>query len=670
MAEEWFDAYARGLEALRQRQGAKAAQLLERAIKLRAEPGTNLITYGTNRVDKYTPYIHLASAYLLAGEPDKAQEALRRSEARGREPAEERAKVAALVEEALATSRAMKMPPTSIAAATPTTVVVAPPVTVPVPPTLAAPPSTAAPSPGAAVGAPPAGSVTGALELKTDPPGATALINGRLVGATPLRVDLAPGVYPVTLRKEGTADLSFTVGVEAGHTKTETRTLVATTVETIATPAPVAQPALASLLITSQPAGASVYFDDEPIGLTDPQTGRLVKSGVAPGSHRIRLSLPNHEDVVQNVDVAQTGPTTVTATLPVGPRRRGPGGWLVGVIGAVALTTLGLILWRWRRSAPRPAAVTGREPVTLPQRGRKTAAGVVSALTDDTSELETRAIHVPTRVSAANDSFGEYRLVEQLGRGGMAAVFKAERGGEVCALKRPLTALLEDPEFLERFLREAEIGRTLHHPNIIRIFERGDVDGVPYFTMELVGGETLQSHVRRNGAMAPRAAARVIAQVAEALDYAHLKGVIHRDLKPSNIMILEDGTVKVMDYGIARARRFSGLTLTGAFLGTPDYVAPETAEGKGTDSRSDLYALGVVFYEILTGTKPFVAETPFATLKKHCTEPPTPPSAISPGIPDEIEAIILKLLSKDPDERYPSAEELLIELRGFLNRAA
>ena len=146
--------------------------------------------------------------------------------------------------------------------------------------------------------------------------------------------------------------------------------------------------------------------------------------------------------------------------------------------------------------------------------------------------------------------------------------------------------------------------------------------------------------------------------------------MIHRDLKPSNIMILPDGTVKVMDYGIARARRFEGLTVTGAFLGTPDYVAPETAEGRGTDARSDLYSLGIVFYEILTGKKPFVGDTPFATLRKQVSEAPTPPSVHMPGTPKELEAIVLKLMAKDPNDRHAGAEELLIELRTWLNHHA
>jgi serine/threonine-protein kinase len=268
------------------------------------------------------------------------------------------------------------------------------------------------------------------------------------------------------------------------------------------------------------------------------------------------------------------------------------------------------------------------------------------------------------------ERFGEYRLLEPLGRGGMASVYKAERRGEICALKRPLRGYLDDAQFRERFLREAEIGRTLHHPNIVRILERGEVAGVPYFTMELVAGETLQAHLQRVGPLAPRAAAALIAQVGEALDYAHLKGVVHRDLKPSNIMVLPDGAARVMDYGIARARRFEGLTTTGSFLGTPEYVAPEAIEGRGVDARSDLYSLGVVFYEALTGARPFTADTPFAVLRRHLTEPPPPPTALRPGVPQALEQIVLRLLKKLPEERYAGAEELVLELRDFLNRAA
>jgi serine/threonine-protein kinase len=274
------------------------------------------------------------------------------------------------------------------------------------------------------------------------------------------------------------------------------------------------------------------------------------------------------------------------------------------------------------------------------------------------------------RDEVGQEWFGDFRLLELLGRGGMASVFKAERRAEVSALKRPLASLLDEPEFLERFLREAEIGRTLNHPNIVRILERGNVAGVPYFTMELLPGETLQAFLRGRGATDPRAAASIMVQVAEALDFAHSKGVIHRDLKPSNVMLLLDGTAKVMDFGIARARRFEGMTATAAFLGTPDYVAPEMIEGRGTEPRSDLYALGVVFFEMLTGRRPFMGDAPFAILKKHSTEEPPPPSSFERAVPPELDAIVLRLLRKEPGDRPSSAEELVVSLRDWLNRAA
>ncbi len=662
-AEEWFDAYEKGLLALRQKQGARAAEAFERAIRQRPEPGVNLLTYGTNRVDRYHPYLRLAEAWLLAGDLDKAGEALRQSEGRAREPAEERAR---LLTQLAATAEKMRLAAAALASTPPPAT--PPPAPVPSALALAAPLTTlpaATPVPWPPASPPaPTENAKGTLDLRSEPDGATVLLDGRLLGHTPLKVGLAAGSYPVTLRKEGTAEQSFSVRIEAGRVTGVTRTLVA-----VSSPAatPVAEPAVASIIVLAQPPGASAYLDDEPLGVTDLRTGRLVKSGVTPGPHQVRLSLAGHQDFTQ--DVAVGAGLAVTVRGDLSPNEMAKNHWRLPLLAGAGIATVvvvAMLLARGRQGLARGGTVV------LSPKAPGAAPTVATALTEGPSplgaldEMETRAIPNSRR----GERFGEYQLLEALGKGGMATVFKAERRGELCALKRPLPALLDDPEFLERFLREAEIGRTLHHPNIIRIFERGEVAGVPYFTMELVRGETLQARVKRDGPLGPRGSARLVAQVAEALDYAHLKGVVHRDLKPSNIMVLEDGTAKVMDYGIARARRFEGLTLTGAFLGTPDYVAPETAEGKGADARSDLYSLGIVFYELLTGKKPFVGDTPFATLRKHCTEPPTPPSVVSPETPRELEAIILKLLRKEPAERYPGAEELLIELRDYLNRAA
>ena len=152
----------------------------------------------------------------------------------------------------------------------------------------------------------------------------------------------------------------------------------------------------------------------------------------------------------------------------------------------------------------------------------------------------------------------------------------------------------------------------------------------------------------------------------EALDYAHHKGVIHRDLKPSNIMLPQAGGVKVMDYGIARAQRFEGLTVTGSFLGSPDYVAPEVVDGKAVDARSDLYSLGVVFFEVLTGRRPFAGTTPFSVLKKRLTEEPPSPTEVNPALPSELAELVRQLLSIRAEGRPPNAEALLVELSAYL----
>ena len=599
-AQEWHEAYRDGVKALAQGQPQRAVALLEYAAGQRPQPGRDVVTYGTNVERQYYPYVHLTEAYLQIKDLAGARSALARADKWAREPAEERHRLTGQVQELAA-----RLASPAAAGAAPS----------------APAPSSAAVSnesaPSAAPAAPPAVAAASAPPVSALAAGGARAPAGSGRAASP-----------------GASSAPPPVAAAAG-------------------------PAGAALEIGTQPPGASVYLDDELVGTTDPEWGRLVRTAVPPGRHRVRLALSGHQDVVEDVEVEAGRRSELRRRLvPSTPAASAASDHRALLFGTVAAVLLGLTAWALHR-APAPSPATPGAPSfdhSSPTPPRVTPPGLGSP-----------GVH---RAPDGFDYFGGYRLIAPLGRGGMATVFKVQRGQETCALKRPLPAFLEEPEFLERFLREAEIGRTLHHPNIVRILERGEVEGVPFFTMELVAGETLQAWLHRAGALEPRVAAGVVVQIAEALDYAHLKGIVHRDLKPSNVMILPGGTAKVMDYGIARARRFEGLTVTGAFLGSPEYVAPETIEGRGTDPRSDLYSLGVIFYETLTGGRPFVADTPFAILRKHLSEVPAPPSAKRASVPPELDRIVLRLLSKTPEERYAVAEELVTDLRDFLNRAA
>lgn len=417
-----------------------------------------------------------------------------------------------------------------------------------------------------------------------------------------------------------------------------------------ARPTPSATPARPALHIVSDPPGARAFLDDTPVGRTDPETGRLTLRELAAGRHRLRLSLEGHDDFIRELELIATA-VTVEASLP-------PHEVPAATPPAAEPTTSPSSFPRFGVVAPLLVGLLVALAILI--RSRQSAGRGVNEETPTRS----RAQEEPGTDEVFPRSFGEYSLLRRIGKGGMAVVYEAQRRDETFALKRPLTGFLDDDRFRERFLREAELGRTLHHPGIIRLFDRGEIGNTPYFTMELVRGESLAALLDREGRLTVAQAADLTIQVAEALDYAHSKGVIHRDLKPSNIMIGPSGAVKVMDYGIARAKNMDGLTTTGAFLGTPSYVAPETVEAV-SQPASDIYSLGVILFEMLTGQLPFGGDTAFAVLRNHCTTAPPVPSSLNYSLSEEIDRLVLRLLSKDPSDR-PTAEELINELRDHM----
>ncbi len=262
-----------------------------------------------------------------------------------------------------------------------------------------------------------------------------------------------------------------------------------------------------------------------------------------------------------------------------------------------------------------------------------------------------------------------YRIVQPLGNGGMAEVYLAHDNilDRDVALKVMSGRYASDEEFVERFKREAQSAAALSHPNIVSIFDRGaSEDGTYYIAMEYLPGGTLKDRIMKRGALPPRTAAAVALQIAEALCAAHERGVIHRDIKPHNILITESGDVKVTDFGIARAASSSTMTRTGSILGTAHYISPEQAMGEPVGPASDLYSLGVVLYEMLTGELPFDAETPLGIAMKHVNGHLRPPKEVNPNVPDGLNAITARLLAKDPLDRYASDAELIEDLERFL----
>lgn len=261
---------------------------------------------------------------------------------------------------------------------------------------------------------------------------------------------------------------------------------------------------------------------------------------------------------------------------------------------------------------------------------------------------------------------GRYSILSTLGGGGMARVYLAhdEVLGRDVAIKILRDQYAEDAEFVERFKREARSAASLSHPNIVSVYDRGVADdGTSYIAMEHVSGGSLKERISREGALGADPAIGVALQITDALEAAHGRGVIHRDIKPHNVLVTSTGDVKVADFGIARAASYTSISQTSLVLGTAGYMSPEQALGEPVDPRSDLYSLGVVLYEMLTGELPYTADNPVAVSMKHVNEPLRPPKELNPGIPQDVDAVVTKLLAKNPRDRYQGATELSEDLR-------
>jgi len=273
------------------------------------------------------------------------------------------------------------------------------------------------------------------------------------------------------------------------------------------------------------------------------------------------------------------------------------------------------------------------------------------------------------RAEVIND---RYRIEKSIGRGGMAHVFLARDVllDRQVAIKVLFPEHAKDPNFVERFRREAQSVAGLNHPNIVSVYDWGQTRDTYFMAMEYVPGITLAEHITRNqGRITPKGAARIAAEVASALAFAHSNGVVHRDIKPGNILIARNTAIKVVDFGIARAMdapHDAGLTQEGSVMGTATYFSPEQAKGEALDPRSDLYSLGVVLYEMVAGRPPFVAESALATAYMQVNEVPKRLKELVPDVPISFEAIVSKCLTKNAEMRYENAEQLRDDLRRFL----
>ena len=299
---------------------------------------------------------------------------------------------------------------------------------------------------------------------------------------------------------------------------------------------------------------------------------------------------------------------------------------------------------------------------------RKCATLLPVSAEEDLAFSQTETLQLPAMMLDRGTTFAErYEIIEELGKGGMGRVYKVydKKIKEVVALKLIRPEISTDENTIERFNNELRLARKISHRHVCRMYDVGEEGPSHFITMEYVPGEDLKRFIKRSGQLTVGKALSIAKQVCEGLAEAHKLGIIHRDLKPQNIMIDENGNTRIMDFGIARFLEGEGMTTHGVMIGTPDYMAPEQAELEGVDQRSDIYALGIILFEMVTGRVPFEGKTPLSVAMKHKNQAPPNPQDLNAQVTGDLSQVILRCLEKEKSQRYQSVEDLLIDLKNI-----